>query len=289
MPELPEVEVTRQGLLPTLPGCRIIKISRSGKQLRTEVSRQLLNRHLLGATIRTIDRRAKYLLFRLTSGATLVIHLGMSGKLSLVPATSPGARHDHLCLSLDTVMELRFNDARRFGSVLLWPAAEAKQREEDFAGQLGVEPLGPDLRAEYLLAKSRSRSQGVKALLMDSRIIVGIGNIYANEILFAAGLHPLTPANRVSLAQWQTIIRASRRILRAAIRAGGSTIADFLGASGHPGYFQLQFKVYKRQGQKCRKCGQTIVRTIVSGRATYFCPGCQPRFRELSESQTLRP
>ena len=144
--------------------------------------------------------------------------------------------------------------------------------------QLGVEPLGPDLNADYLLAQGRSRTQAVKTLLMDSRIIVGIGNIYANEILFAAGLHPLTPANRVSLAQWQTIVTASRRILRAAIRAGGSTIADFLGASGHPGYFQLQFTVYKRQGEKCRKCRQTIVRTTVSGRATYFCPGCQPRF-----------
>ena len=173
-------------------------------------------------------------------------------------------------------MELRFNDARRFGSILLWPAAEAPQQEKAFAAQLGVEPLGPDLSAAYLLAQGRSRTQAVKTLLMDSRIIVGIGNIYANEILFAAGLHPLTPADRVSPAQWQTIAAASRRILRAAIRAGGSTIADFLGASGHPGYFQLQFTVYKRQGQKCRKCRQTIVRTTVGGRATYFCPGCQP-------------
>jgi len=159
----------------------------------------------------------------------------------------------------------------------LWPAAEALQRERTFDAQLGVEPLGSDLSAEYLLAQSRSRNQGVKTLLMDSRIIAGIGNIYANEILFAAGLHPLVPASRVSQAQWKTIVAASRRILRAAIRAGGSTIADFLGASGHPGYFQLQFRVYKRQGQRCRKCRQTIVRTTVSGRATYFCPVCQVR------------
>lgn len=276
MPELPEVEVTRQGLLPSLPGCRIIKIARSSKRLRAEVSRQILNRHLLGVTMGTIDRRAKYLLFRLTSGATLVLHLGMSGKLSLVSASSPRARHDHLCLRLDSGMELRFNDARRFGSVQLWPAAEASPMEAAFNAQLGVEPLGPDLRAEYLLAASKSRSQGVKTLLMDSRIIVGIGNIYANEILFAAGLHPLTPASHVGRAQWEKVVAASRRILRAAIRAGGSTIADFLGASGHPGYFQLQFAVYKRQGQGCRKCRQTIVRTTVSGRATYFCPDCQP-------------
>ena len=276
MPELPEVEVTRQGLLPTLPGCRIIKIWRSSKRLRAEVSRQLLNRHLLGATIRTIDRRAKFLLFRLTSGATLIVHLGMSGKLSLVSATAPRARHDHLCLSLDSGMELRFNDARRFGSVLLWPATEAPQLETTFGAQLGVEPLGTDLSAAYLLARSSSRTQAAKILLMDSRVVAGIGNIYANEILFAAGLHPLTPAHRVSRAQWETIVTASRRILQAAIRAGGSTIADFLGASGHPGYFQLQFAVYKRQGQKCRKCRQTIVRTTVGGRATYFCPHCQP-------------
>lgn len=275
MPELPEVEVTRQGLLPALPGCRITRISRSSKRLRAEVSRQLLNRHLLGATIRTIDRRAKYLLFRLTGGATLVIHLGMSGKLSLVPATTPRARHDHLCLSLDTDMELRFNDARRFGSVLLWPAAEAQQLEAVFSAQLGVEPLATELSAEYLLAKSRSRTQGVKTLLMDARVVAGIGNIYANEILFAARLHPLTPARRVSRAQWAKVVTASRKILQAAILAGGSTIADFLGASGHPGYFQLQFAVYKRQGQKCRKCRQAIVRITVGGRATYFCPGCQ--------------
>lgn len=276
MPELPEVEVTRQGLLPALPGCRIRKIVRSSKRLRADVSQQLLNLHLLGATIRTVDRRAKYLLFRLSSGATLVIHLGMSGKLSLVRATAPRARHDHLRLSLDTGMELRFNDARRFGSVLLWPAAEAEQLEATFGARLGAEPLGPDLNADYLLARGRSRSQAVKTLLMDSRVVAGIGNIYANEILFAAGLHPLTPAHRVSRAQWAKVVTASRRILRAAIRAGGSTIADFLGASGHPGYFQLQFAVYKRQGQKCRKCRQPIVWTTVAGRATYFCPGCQP-------------
>ncbi|MHB8808796.1 MAG: bifunctional DNA-formamidopyrimidine glycosylase/DNA-(apurinic or apyrimidinic site) lyase [Desulfobulbaceae bacterium] len=275
MPELPEVEVTRQGLLPALPGCRISKIARSSKQLRADVSRQFLNLHLLGATVRTIDRRAKYLLFRLTSGATLVIHLGMSGKLSLVHATAPRARHDHLRLSLDTGMELRFNDARRFGSVLLWPAAEAKQLEATFGAQLGLEPLGPDLNADYLLARGRSRTQAVKTLLMDSRVVAGIGNIYANEILFAAGIHPLTPAHRVSRAQWAKVVTASRRILKAAIRAGGSTIADFLGASGQPGYFQLQFAVYKRQGQRCRKCRQTIVRKTVAGRATYFCPGCQ--------------
>jgi formamidopyrimidine-DNA glycosylase len=276
MPELPEVEVTRQGLLPALPGCRIIKISRSNKRLRAEVSPPLLHRHLLGATIRTIDRRAKYLLFRLAGGATLVLHLGMSGKLSLVPAEAPRALHDHLCLELDNGLEMRFNDARRFGSILLWPAAEAPQLEAAFAEQFGVEPLGPDLSASYLQARSSSRTGTVKSLLMDSRVVAGIGNIYANEILFAAGLHPLTPANRVRRAQWQTIVTASRRILRAAIRAGGSTIADFLGASGHPGYFQLQFAVYKRQGQKCRKCGQAIVKTVAGGRATYFCPSCQP-------------
>ncbi|MHB8790014.1 MAG: bifunctional DNA-formamidopyrimidine glycosylase/DNA-(apurinic or apyrimidinic site) lyase [Desulfobulbaceae bacterium] len=276
MPELPEVEVTRQGLLPALPGCRIVKIGRSSKRLRVEVSLSLLNRHLRGETIKTIDRRAKYLLFRLAGGATLVLHLGMSGKLSLVPAEAPRALHDHLWLELDTGMELRFNDARRFGSILLWPAAKAPQMEAAFGAQLGVEPLGPDLSDSYLLARSSSRTQSVKSLLMDSRVVAGIGNIYANEILFAAGLHPLTPANRVQRAQWQKIVTASRRILRAAIRAGGSTIADFLGASGHPGYFQLQFTVYKRQGQRCRKCGQAIVKTIAGGRATYFCPNCQP-------------
>ena len=276
MPELPEVEVTRLGLLPFLPGRRIERITRSRKRLRAESPPQLLRRCLVGATILTIDRRAKYLFFRLASGATLVVHLGMSGKLSLVPAATPPNPHDHLALHLDNGMALRFNDVRRFGSILVWPAPEARQLEADFAAQLGVEPLGQDLNAEDLRQRCRTRSQAIKTLLMDSRLVAGIGNIYANEILFAAGLHPLTPANQVSRGQWQKIVTASRRILQQAIRAGGSTIADFLGASGHPGYFQLQFKVYHRQGRPCRKCGQTIARTIVGGRATYFCPGCQP-------------
>ncbi|RJX18847.1 MAG: bifunctional DNA-formamidopyrimidine glycosylase/DNA-(apurinic or apyrimidinic site) lyase [Desulfobulbus sp.] len=276
MPELPEVEVTRRGLLPFLPGRRIIKVMRSNKRLRSDASRPLLTRHLPGAVIRTIDRRAKYLLFRLDDGAILVLHLGMSGKLSLVAADTPRARHDHLCLGLDNGRELRFNDARRFGSILLWPSDQAKQLEEAFAAQLGMEPLGPDFTPASLLAASRARSLGVKALLMDSRIVAGIGNIYANEILFAAGLHPLTPVSGISRAQWARVVAAGRKILRAAIRAGGSTIADFLGASGHPGYFQLRFAVYKRQGLPCRCCGQSIVRTTVTGRATYFCPACQP-------------
>ena len=276
MPELPEVEVTRQGLLPFLPGQRITGITRGSKRLRGDTPRRQLTAALVGNTVRTIDRRAKYLLLRLHGGTTLVIHLGMSGKLSLVPATTARARHDHLCLRLDNDMELRLNDARRFGSILLWPAAEARQLEEAFVARLGVEPLGPDLTAEYLLTRSRSRRQPVKTLLMDARVVAGIGNIYANEILFAARLNPLTPASLVTRTQWSKVIAAARRILQAAIRAGGSTIADFLGASGHPGYFQLQFAIYHRQGLPCRRCGQAIVKTVLAGRATFFCPDCQP-------------
>lgn len=275
MPELPEVEVTRQGLLPVLPGRRIVAVHRSGKRLRAQAPATLLRSGLTGATIEVIDRRAKYLLVRLAGGATLVIHLGMSGKLSLVEADTPRDRHDHLALRLDNGMELSLNDARRFGSILFWPAAEAKDLEAAFSAQLGVEPLGPDLSAAYLLECCRTRRQPVKTLLTDGRVVVGIGNIYANEILFAAGLHPLASANAVSKAQWTKVVAASRRILREAIRAGGSTIADFLGASGHPGYFQLQFKVYRRDGEPCRRCGQVIVRTLTGGRATFFCPGCQ--------------
>ena len=275
MPELPEVEVTRRGLLAQLPGRKVVGVAASKHRLRTPIPIRLLNECILGNTFLTIDRRAKYLLLRMTGGAILVMHLGMTGKLTLMPRSTAPHKHDHLVLSLDNDNELCFNDSRRFGALLVWPAEEAADAEQEFSAGEGIEPFAPEFNADQLLALAGRRKLPVKSLLMNSRLIAGIGNIYANETLFAARIHPLTPASLLHHQDWQRIISEARRILQEAIDAGGSTIADFLGTSGHPGYFQLRFKVYNREGVACTACAHPIVKTTLAGRATYFCPSCQ--------------
>jgi formamidopyrimidine-DNA glycosylase len=275
MPELPEVEVTRRGLLEQLPGRTIVDITWSAHQLRTEIPRRLLQEHITRQQILTIDRRAKYLLVRMKSEATLVIHLGMTGKLGLMRQETASHKHDHLVLRLDNAMELRFNDSRRFGAIAVWPAAQALENERKFSDREGIEPFDSTFTAQHLLNLAKGRQVPVKSFLMNTQLVAGIGNIYANEILFAAGIHPLTPASRLSTIAWQRLITKSRLILQQAIDAGGSTIADFLGASGHPGYFQLQFNVYGRKDAPCPECAQSIVKITLAGRATYYCPICQ--------------
>jgi len=276
MPELPEVEVTRRGLLPHLPQKKVIRIGWSGKRLRHPMPRALLRAEITGQTIMTVDRRAKYLLIRMDSGAVLVLHLGMTGRLGLFPATTTVDRHDHLRLLLNDEMELRFNDSRRFGSVAVWPAARAVELERQFDARLGVEPLGDQFTHAFLHALAAGRRMPVKTFLMDSRYIVGIGNIYANEILFAAALSPWRQAGSIDPVQWQAIVRHGRTILLRAIEAGGSTIADFIGSSGQPGYFQLQLAVYGRKGENCPRCGCAIRKKVLAGRATFYCRQCQP-------------
>lgn len=276
MPELPEVEVTRLGLLDHLPGRTVAGIALSGHRLRIPMPHQQLRRHILGQHIASIDRRAKYLLVRMAGGAVLVIHLGMTGKLGLLDGNAPRHRHDHLILTLDNGQEVRFNDSRRFGAVMVWPAEEAKEAERVFAAREGIEPLGGEFTAGNLLRLADRKTAPVKSLLMDGRLVAGIGNIYANEILFASRIHPLTPAGRLTVDNWQRVVAESKRILQLAIATGGSTIADFLGATGHPGYFQLHFQVYGRGGLPCLLCEQLIIKTTSAGRATYFCPACQP-------------
>lgn len=275
MPELPEVEVTRRGLLAQLPGRTVIGVAASNYRLRTSIPTRLLLDHISGSKFLTIDRRAKYLLLRMTGGAVLVIHLGMTGKLALMPQSAPRHKHDHLALSLDDDRELRFNDSRRFGLLMVWPAADATDTEHQFSTWEGIEPFAPEFNADQLLNLASRRTMPVKSLLMNSRLIAGIGNIYANETLFAARIHPLTPALLLTRKDWQRIVTEARRILQEAIDAGGSTIADFLGTSGHPGYFQLHFKVYNQEGRPCTSCSHPIVKTTLAGRATYFCPTCQ--------------
>lgn len=276
MPELPEVEVTRRGLLSDLPG-RLVTAIRCGRlRLRAPLPAALLRTHIAGQRITTIDRRAKYLLFRMASGAVLVAHLGMTGKFGVMAADAPTHKHDHLVLVLDNGVEVRYNDSRRFGSIVVWPATRAAELEAEFSAREGIEPFGPQFTGRTLHRLAAGRSAPVKALLMNSRLVAGIGNIYANEMLFAARIDPETPAGALTLRQWNRLVRAGVDILGRAIEAGGSTVADFLSASGHPGYFQLQHSVYGRDGQPCRRCGRSVVRNVLAGRATYRCPRCQP-------------
>lgn len=276
VPELPEVEVTRRGLVHTLPGRQVLQVWTSGLPLRASVSLARLRHHLQDERVLTVDRRAKYLLVRFETGAILSLHLGMTGKVALLPSRVPRHKHDHLELLLDNGEVLRFNDTRRFGAVALWSSREAKEREQAFSRREGVEPLGLDFNALALQRLAARRSVALKSFLMNGRLIAGIGNIYANEILFAAGLHPLRPAGSLSLADWERVVRATVSILEAAISAGGSSIADFLGTSGHPGYFQLQLQVYGRSGAVCPRCGGIIERIVSAGRSTWLCPHCQP-------------
>ncbi len=275
MPELPEVEVTCQGLRPHLLGRSILAVWSSGKPLRQPIPEDLLRRCLCANTILAVERRAKYVLIRLKNGAVLVIHLGMTGKLGVFPGDAEAARHDHLVLTLDNEMALRFNDARRFGSVAIWPAGEVEELEQSFLARQGIEPFSAEFSGAGLQELAKQCSLPIKSFLMDTRRVSGIGNIYANEILFAAGIHPLCPANTLSPEQWEKVASCAVRILKKAIKAGGSTISDFLGASGQPGYFQLQLAVYGKKGEDCPRCGEEIAKEVVGGRATFFCSKCQ--------------
>ena len=273
MPELPEVEVIRRGLQKHLPGRKVTAVSGSGKKLRLPLAQKELQSCILGARFAAVSRRAKYLLLAMDNTATLVIHLGMSGRLGIFPADRPRSPHDHLRLRLDNGMELRFNDPRRFGFVRVFPPGSAPA-DARLAG-LGPEPLGPDFTAAYLQKCAAARKRPLKNFLMDSRVVVGIGNIYASEILFHAGIRPQKKAGSLSSRQWQTLVQSCRQVLERAIASGGTTISDFVNESGKSGYFQLELMVYGRQGQACRRCKGTIARKVMAGRATFFCPRCQ--------------
>jgi formamidopyrimidine-DNA glycosylase len=273
MPELPEVEVIRRGLEPLLYGRRVIGLGWSNRKLRLPVPRKALKRWVKGEQVRSVGRRAKYLLLHMANNATVVIHLGMSGKLALFQTTAPRSKHDHLRLQFDNDMELRFNDARRFGSLQV---VEPGTDLNDLFAAIGPEPFADAFSPAYLLRMAKNRHQPVKNFLMDSRVVAGIGNIYANEILFCANICPTTPAGDLTEALWQRTVRCSREVLARAIASGGTTIADFVGASGTAGYFQLQLQVYDRGQEKCYQCQTTINRMVLAGRATYFCPCCQP-------------
>lgn len=270
MPELPEVETTRRGIAPLIVGARVRKVTVREARLRQPVS-PVLGARLAGATISALERRAKYLLFR-TEPGTLIVHLGMSGSLRILEGANPPRVHDHVDLVFDESRVLRFRDPRRFG-LMLWtdsdPYAHALLR------RLGPEPLGAGFDGAYLKSCARGRRVAVKSFIMDSHVVAGVGNIYANEALYRAGIDPRRAAGRISESRYQGLAEAIQGVLHAAIERGGTTLRDFVREDGSPGYFRLDLQVYGRGAQPCRSCGGLLASRTIAQRSTYYCPRCQ--------------
>ena len=270
MPELPEVETTRRGIGPLAVGRRVAALRIYDRRLRWPVP-AALEQAVTGRTIDGLDRRSKYLLFRVGEH-TLLLHLGMTGSLRAFTRVPPRTAHDHFDLVLDSGVTLRFRDPRRFGALLWLPSPAAKH---PLLASLGPEPFDPACTGRYLWEATRRRTAAIKLALMDNHLIVGVGNIYANEALFRAGIRPTTRANRVSLARYERLLVAVRETLSEAIAKGGSTLRDYVDSRGEPGYFQLDYRVYGREGLPCRVCRSAIKSARLGGRATTYCPRCQ--------------
>ena len=269
MPELPEVETTRRGLAPHLEGRRIQAVTLRRPDLRWPIPREIAER-LPGQRIDAVERRAKYLLTHTSAGSALW-HLGMSGVMRVLPATTPLGAHDHVDVALDDGRVLRFTDPRRFGC-LLWQGVG--DTHALLAG-LGPEPLSEAFSGDTLFAASRGKTASVKVFLMDQAVVVGVGNIYAAEALFEAGIRPTTPAGRVTRERYGKLAAAVKRILAYAIERGGTTLRDFLNPDGLPGYFEQELFVYGREGQACKVCGTALKSLRLGQRATVWCPRCQ--------------
>lgn len=277
MPELPEVETTRRGVVPALTGRRVQAVHVYDRRLRWPVPRGF-EAALAGRVVTAIDRRSKYLLFRMalpdkaSQVDTLLVHLGMTGSLRVHAAAPPRAAHDHVDLVFDDGRTLRYRDPRRFGT-LLWVPGDAATHP--LVASLGAEPFSDAFNAEAMFRGTRGRRVAIKLALMDNRLVVGVGNIYANEALFRAGIRPTLAAGRLSRPRLARLVDEVRGTLAEAIDKGGSTLRDYVDSAGRAGEFQLDYAVYDREGQPCPRCG-TPVRAIRQGqRSTYYCPGCQ--------------
>ncbi|HEY3487357.1 MAG TPA: bifunctional DNA-formamidopyrimidine glycosylase/DNA-(apurinic or apyrimidinic site) lyase [Gammaproteobacteria bacterium] len=270
MPELPEVETARRGIAAQAHNCVITGVIVRNRRLRWPVPARL-HANLVGARIVSIKRRGKYLIFKIGDGYMLV-HLGMSGSLRFENAGCAPLQHDHVEWQLDNGRLLRLHDPRRFGSVHWIKHSPA---QHPLLRNLGPEPLTLEFDGAYLHRLSRRRTTAVKNFIMNSRIVVGVGNIYANEALFLAGIAPGRAANRISATQFESLALAIKTVLQDAIRQGGTTLNDFVNPEGNPGYFRLQLQVYGRAGAACSRCGHTIRHKVMGQRASYYCPACQ--------------
>lgn len=259
MPELPEVEVLRRSLEPHVVGCQIERVAVHDSRLRERVDPSL-SRRLSGRSIERLRRRAKYLLVDLSGGSTLVVHLGMSGRFSLAPADSPLEPYEHVSIHLDSGRRLCFRDPRRFGLILALPTATLR-RDRRFR-DLGMEPLADDFSGSRLRSAAAGRRASVKSFLMNSRLVVGLGNIYASEALFEAGIHPRRSVARIAAPRWDGLCESVRAVLGRAIAQGGTTLNDFRDAHGREGHFQASLAVYGRSGRACLRCGHDIRRIV---------------------------
>lgn len=271
MPELPEVEVIRQELRQKLPGRRLIQVQLGEKPLRQSSPPEDLSRWLPGRRLQDLERQGKYLIFRFAGGVTLLIHLGMTGRL-LLGAPPSSRSHLHAVFTWEGDLTLFFQDVRRFGQILVFPPGDSPAPLKN----LGREPFSRQTTPRWLLKQARGRSRPIKNFLLDGRILAGLGNIYTCEALWAAGLHPATPAGRLTLTDWERLLREIRQVLRRAISRGGTTVSDYLNSCGQTGLFQLELAVYGRAGEPCKRCGQAIARLRQAGRSSFFCPRCQP-------------
>ena len=270
MPELPEVETTANGIKPWLLNKTLKKIKVHNPSLRWRVPENLSD-NFKGEKITNVCRRGKYILIETQKNSELIIHLGMSGSLTVITKEKPLLKHDHVELIMQDDTIIRYNDPRRFGCVL---------DSEDFSkhpliSNLGPEPLSDDFTAKYLKYKSQNKSQAVKNFIMDGHIVVGVGNIYASEALFMAGINPKKAAGKISLQKYSTLVDAIKKVLLNAIAAGGTTLKDFVNADGKPGYFSQQLNVYGRKDKNCRHCNNPIQQIIQGQRSTFYCPKCQ--------------
>jgi formamidopyrimidine-DNA glycosylase len=273
MPELPEVETIRRGLERVLIGETIHQIKIRETRMRQPVNVRKLRRLIAGQPVKALHRRAKYLLCEMGNGAHLVVHLGMSGRLLYCKKSHPLEKHDHVQFIFNNGHELRFCDPRRFGMV----DAVLPEKLQDYVHfqNLGIEPLSPELTADHLHARAKGLSRPIKNFLMDAAIVVGVGNIYASESLFRAGISPQKPSGKLSRQEWERLAQTVRETLQLAIATGGTTINDFYNSDGEMGYFQQHLMVYDRAGEPCRVCGSKIRRLVQAGRSSFYCPRCQ--------------
>ncbi|MGL6260675.1 bifunctional DNA-formamidopyrimidine glycosylase/DNA-(apurinic or apyrimidinic site) lyase [Vibrio sp. WXL210] len=269
MPELPEVEVSRLGITPHLQGQTIACFTFRAPKLRWDIPQQQL-KQLEGEVICRISRRAKYLMLE-TSKGTIIIHLGMSGSLRVLDGEFPAGKHDHVDLRLTNGKVLRYNDPRRFGAWLWTPVGE----EHQALTHLGPEPLIEAFNASYIAERAKSKRVVVKQFIMDNKVVVGVGNIYANEALFKAKISPLRPAGKLTLTEWRRLVDEIKATLTIAIKQGGTTLNDFAQPDGKPGYFAQELLVYGKGGEPCPSCANTLIEQKIGQRNSFYCPSCQ--------------